>query len=397
MEEILQEISSKGYQNQIRVVTLNGANSYRIQNFKTDKIFDLLDFIRIIDTPEKIHIDKKVMFVNDTFEFEINFSDCIFEQGLVLRACKFVENVDFRHCTFNGRTVFKKSKFEKKVRFHNSEFNSSINFENTAFKDLVDFYYATFYSTQQFFLTDFLSVAIFSNVTFTRQIQFLYNKTTKDTIISFENATFQQSLDISRANFWCKLSFWKAEINSNPKEIWLYERDHISEKHIAKPIQAFKVLRETFRIIKDTFHKEGNQIESLLFYKYEMIIYEKEVKASKMKNAVEERISLFFNKNSNFFGTSWLRGLGFTFLVTLFFYTLFLFTFYDELVFDNSWNAISQTVKHFTEFLNIAKWDIKPFGINDYNWGYVALFIGRIFIAYGYYQIVQAFRKYGKS
>lgn len=33
----------------------------------------------------------------------------------------------------------------------------------------------------------------------------------------------------------------------------------------------------------------------------------------------------------------------------------------------------------------------------DLGLGYAILFIGRIFIGYGYYQTIQAFRKYGKN
>lgn len=168
------------------------------------------------------------------------------------------------------------------------------------------------------------------------------------------------------------------------------------KKNWNNSVHALKVLRETYRIIKDTFHKEGNQIESLKYYRNEMIIYEKEINRTKSENYIEEKISLFLNKISNRFGTSWVQGLKFTIFVTVIFYILFLLVLQDELKFEFSWLAISQTIKHFIEFLNIAKWNIEPFDIKNYNWGYVFLFLGRIFIGYGYYQIIQAFRKYGK-
>ena len=100
---------------------------------------------------------------------------------------------------------------------------------------------------------------------------------------------------------------------------------------------------------------------------------------------------------SNYFGTSWARGFGFTIFSTLLFYIIFLLTLSSKLEFEWSANSMGSTCKHFIEFLNIANWDIKPFGIENYNWAYIVLFIGRIFIGYGYYQTIQAFRKYGKN
>ncbi|MCP4336273.1 MAG: hypothetical protein GY679_00265 [Mycoplasma sp.] len=65
--------------------------------------------------------------------------------------------------------------------------------------------------------------------------------------------------------------------------------------------------------------------------------------------------------------------------------------------FDFTQTAVVDTFKIFFQFLNITNWDYKPFGIEDNGIVYIILFIGRIFIGYGYYQTIQAFRKYGKN
>lgn len=125
-----------------------------------------------------------------------------------------------------------------------------------------------------------------------------------------------------------------------------------------------------------------------------MAMFEKEIENKKNS---ENCILIWLNKKSNNFGTSWINGVCFTLFITLIFYLLFLTTFSSDLYFECSWGAFAVTLKHFFEFLNIAKWDIKPFGIENYSWGYIVLFLGRLFIAYGYYQTVQAFRKYGRK
>jgi len=393
-EQIL--INNNNYENSIFVKNTTHP-SFEIKNFSEDEFIDLINFIKSTLNPlSEIHINEEVTFYQKTFYDSIDLSKCVFNKSIIFRECVFKKNVSIKESDFKAQTVFKKSKFEGKVRFHHSKFRTSVNFENSIFMDLVDFYQSTFYQNQQFFLTDFLGVTIFSHAKFKKQVQFLYNKTHRDTIISFENAVFKESLDLSRANFWCKMSFWNTWIKYNPEQLWLYETDEIQEIQIGKPLNAYKRLRETYRIIKDVYTKEGNHIAALNFYKNEMLIFNKEIDL-KENNKFEDLFSLFFNRVSNLFGTSWLRGVAFTLIITTIFYSFFLATMSDQLYFVISHKSISETTKHLIEFLNIAKWDIKPFGIVDYNWGYVVLFIGRIFIGYGYYQTIQAFRKYGKS
>nr|WP_255673120.1 pentapeptide repeat-containing protein [Flavobacterium sp. EDS] len=345
----------------------------------------------------KIHIDSTLAFLELTFDSKINMSNCVFEEMLIFRKCIFKAKVDFRESTFKKKVNFNESSFLEKIRFHSSVFIKTVSFRNTTFKELADFWNVTFTDVQRFYLTDFLGVTIFSHVTFAHQVQFIYNKISKDTIISFENADFKQSLDISRANFWCKLNFWSVKINYLPTEIWLYQTDEIIESQNTNNEKAYQVLRETYRIIKDVFYKEGNNIEAISFYMREMSAYGKELKVDNGKNKIEERTSLFFNKISNDFGTSWARGLLFVFGATIIFYSLFLIFLWDEIYYLPTEKGVASFFRHFFEFLNIAKWDIKPFGITDYNYSYIVLFIGRIFIGYGYYQTIQAFRKYGKS
>lgn len=383
-----------------QILIVENENDYEIEVKDSVPDLEILLLVRVIrrvDSISKIHIRKQLLFDKQTFGNIITLENCILYEDISFRQCHFKEVADFRHIHFKSPVDFYHSKFEQKVRFHHSHFYEKAKFENTKFHDLVDFYEATFHKTHQFFLTDFLNVSIFSHTKFHKQIQFLYCKTSKDSVISFENATFSNALDISRANFCCKIIFWKIDLTVIPKEIYLYENDNRKFENVKKPVNALKRLRETYRIIKDNFSKEGNHIEALIYYKNEMLLFQKEQRQLKKSSLNEDTISLFFNRFSSNFGTSWWQGIKFTFFITLLFYVLFLSTFYEEIKFMWTWNAFGKTAKHFVEFLNITKWDIKPFGITSYSWGYIILFIGRIFIGYGYYQTIQAFRKFGKS
>lgn len=389
-------IKNNHYENNIKI-SKNGEGFCRLINCDENNFYELISFIRAKNNIIKIRVPQELNFEQINYTVEMDLSNCIFEKPLRFKKCNFAMRADFRNSNFKDEISFDGSRFEQKIRFHSSIFEKTASFNNTTFKDLADFWNATFKSTQQFYLTDFLDVTIFSHVKFKKQVQFIYNKTKKETIISFENAVFNQSLDLSRANFWCRLNFWSVKINYLPTETWLYETDEISVSANVNKEKAYKVLRETYRIIKDVFHKEGNSIEAISFYGREMAAYSKELECSKSNKRLEERTTLFFNKYSNNFGTSWGRSLLFVLGTTVIFYFLFLLFLWDEIYFVPCERGRAPFIKHFFEFLNIAKWDIKPFGITDYNYSYAVLFIGRIFIGYGYYQTIQAFRKYGKS
>lgn len=410
-----------------------------VSNFLHWDFFNIINFIKSnIYDYDYIYIIDPIAFYDAPFQEISNLSDCVFFEDVIFKNCSFIENTYFNNCIFKKQVYFNRSVFKSKIRFIESTFESIAHFEDTTFENLVDFAGSTFKEPQQFLFTDFLNVAIFSRVTFEKQVQFLYNKVSSNSIISFESAEFNQAIDISRANFWCKMNFWGAKIVWVSNGMGLYQTDNINKTTTKENNKAIKRLRESCRIIKNEFTKDNNIIESIKYHKEEMNLYcqelifnnkilvrkraksklvnisKKSTKSFFIRNAnslyekikfcfkttfsfSEERITLWFNKYSNHFGTSWSRGLIFTLLATLLFYTFFLLSLSQDLAFEWSWAAINETFKHFVEFLNIANWSIKPFGIENYNWAYFFLFIGRIFIGYGYYQTIQAFRKYGKN
>ena len=169
-----------------------------------------------------------------------------------------------------------------------------------------------------------------------------------------------------------------------------------------------------------------------------MLVYEKEIKSFSLDKAL-----LLANKFSNNYGTDWGKGLLFTMLsgfitysiilliegkvnniasvlliCTLFFiimnktesinemlskvFFVFLCCLYVAILcifpFTINWELF---IEQYLKTLNVI--DLKPFekeenGIFNFSGlSYLFLFIGRIFIGYGYYQTIQAFRKYGKS
>ena len=161
----------------------------------------------------------------------------------------------------------------------------------------------------------------------------------------------------------------------------------------------------------------------------------------------QDKVMLFVNRISNCFGTSWIQGVFFTIAVIYLTYItlrysvlgvegfssitmmyMCVYAFFYSFNYSNkivsifailisvigmvlSYYAVSKclsidfTIKGINNFIEdslkiqvFTKWDNVEIG------GYkiegvllLILFIGRIFIGYGYYQTIQAFRKFGKS
>ena len=110
----------------------------------------------------------------------------------------------------------------------------------------------------------------------------------------------------------------------------------------------------------------------------------------------QDKLLLWFNKNSNIFGTDWVVGINFTILVTLVAYIIILYS-SPNLLFLPNLEGVGNFLKGLVDILNLTDWnDITILGEKLTTWQYIFLFIGRIFVAYGVYQTVQAFRKFGK-
>lgn len=113
---------------------------------------------------------------------------------------------------------------------------------------------------------------------------------------------------------------------------------------------------------------------------------------------IHDKIVLWFNKNSNEFDTNWITGVNFSILVGGITYFMVLLFMNDDIELDTSYSGISNFITSLVDVFNLTKWvNLEIIDIRLEGFPYLLLFIGRIFIGYGYYQTIQAFRKFGKS
>lgn len=152
--------------------------------------------------------------------------------------------------------------------------------------------------------------------------------------------------------------------------------------------------RQTARLLKDSALKSNNHIDAVAYKRLEAKAYQKE-------RDIKWHECLLFRLNgiSNKHGTSWIRALW----VTLSFTTLFCFLILrlgQEPISDNAntYNNLSFELffKTFFGLLNIVNIESNLKDVDLSTLGELLLYISKVFIAYGYYQFISAFRKYGK-
>lgn len=394
------------------MVVVNNENDFK-QNNKFSggnsiyKFEDCIFNIDIKSPPDVLSLNFKNCTFNELVDFseteqgDVEFKDCHFNKKADFSNSNFDKKVDFLDCVFNDEIIFNESTFKGKVRFYSSKFIGKSNFNNTTFQDLADFWNTEFYKPTIFFKTDFIGTTVFSSAEFNENVLFTYSLIGK--VIIFRGTIFKKGLDISLAIFDGDISIFDIEIE-NFESVEDLERiqDDIYEEYVSSfAIITDKNKRETFRILKNQSTSQGNNISSLKFSSLEMKSYQDSLKRKLYKRnnffkKAEDFSVLGLNFISNNHGKSWSRGVLFTVLAGVFFLYLSLlatenYSFgypnlsCNDLKTNFGYYFVLLTPTHKNDFLNNE---------NPTELFYMVDFISRIFIAYGIYQTVQAFRKF---
>lgn len=112
------------------------------------------------------------------------------------------------------------------------------------------------------------------------------------------------------------------------------------------------------------------------------------------------KFNLSLNLISNKFGKSWSRGVIFTLVISLSFYISLIISTNEYLA--SFPNFDSSLIPGYIRFMNpFRTYELEKVFLNQNitlsHYSYIIDFIGRIFITYGYYQTIQAFRRFGKN
>lgn len=331
----------------------------------------------------------------------IDIVNCVFKKRLTISGT-VGESSRFENVDFNDVSDFNNFTFEKKAVFNNCNFYGEVRFHNTKFKKLADFYCTTFYKRTIFFKTDFDDRAAFAASEFKENVLFTYTAINNHFIL--RSLKVCKGIDLST-------SLISGNINQFGFEITNYESvdDIPNEVEYDKAICVegkitHKNKRETFRILKKELQNQGNAIDALKMAALEKTAYyqqlksEKKNKIGKWYRRLQNQFILQLGKWSNSHGESWSRGVGFTFGVGLFFFYLSIISTerfdFEFSINKNTYVNFDACVKYYFEFLLPTHSPSYLEDINPGNWQKVWDLLGRVFVSFGIYQTVVAFRKF---
>jgi hypothetical protein len=327
------------------------------------------------------------------------FDNCCFQEEIIIEDT-FGKKLTFQNkCIING-VDFSDATFKSNIRFYECSFSKKCSFNNTKFNDLIDFWNSTFHIPILFFKTDFLSTTVFSACHFRENVLFTYSLFKEKAI--FRGTTFDKGLDISLAINSGEYNFFNVTLNN------FRSKKHSGEVDYTDMISNDTIptinKKETFRIIKQHFESNGDDLEYVKYLRLEKkpifeivsqnLVETKPVKFWNYVHYIFDLFSLLLNKVSNNNRNSYLLGICFTIIIGLFFFTLSVLSLPDYCLQLNplEWN-MDDFWKFYLTFMNPTH-DVKLFdNLSPNGWTYFWQTWGRIFVGYGIYQTVQAFRK----
>jgi hypothetical protein len=242
----------------------------------------------------------------------IDFKKPLFNDNPVLRGS--IKSIEFNDCDFSDRLVLNNCKidvmsildsfFHSKFEFKN---NSVDDFavSNTNFSEIADFYG----SKVALFV---MERNIFSNFVGFENCMFGVEDDHDDSYISlFQYVTFLSFVNFRNAQFYSGLDIELINLKESPNFLNAYV-----------PLEFTN--RETFRIIKNSFDKIGNNIEANKFFVLEMKKYKQELFSTKGK--WQDKAVFWLNEHISDFGQNYFRPmrliLGFGILYTVLVYGL---------------------------------------------------------------------------
>lgn len=385
------------------------------------------------------------------FEKNANFQEVLFRGSFDFSYCIFNDSVDFDSATFDTHQVnFEHSVFNGNFRANRIEFIEKVD-DYKGLKIYITFYGAIFYQEVKLSNVDFTRDCVFEKSIFKKNIDFIDTNFRYD--VSFheaeingdlyfsvktdgkerleiienyiENLILRRSIISGRVDVeFCKIKkldghftkitngsvfrIYKSYIDS----LDLTSIHNIGVLILANNEEGIKNIvltsainngvieventtisnvkdRKTARILKDSAFKCGNNIDALKYRAKEMDLYKSE------SIPLSESILLKLNTWSNNNGLSWIRGILFTLSVWIIFFSSYV------MIHNGVGNTFIWTNPTFLKLSIEYLWLFNGLGgtIDKElaSWCEIIPFVfGKIFIGYGIFQTISAFRKHGK-
>ncbi|TRX70782.1 hypothetical protein [Carboxylicivirga sp. M1479] len=330
-----------------------------------------------------------IIIIPDKFE-NIEIVDSKISSPLLFKGCNLAK------CSIIDVRVFHQMIFQE-CNFDNHE---SLILKNVSFmKGNLSFIGCVFQTFRIFnFSSNIFRWTDFTNCTFNDRVTFTYDTLKFIKVLAFKECTFEDyvefnfsadRLDLENSNFNKSLKFYNSEFR-------FLNMEGVRFENIIglKGIKISNGTQETFRILKHEFLSLNNRIDAFKYFKLEMEAFRKNLKRDKKRwwNS-SDRLIIELNRLSNDYSNDWKRGVFFTIGIGVLFFTLYFLAIVEK---EKFIDELPSSIGYFVKFLYPAHSfdfmeEYTPCGI-----AYIIDFVGRIFIGYGYYQTIQAFRKFGK-
>ena len=322
------------------------------------------------------HFAKSAVFTNCHFQDAV-FSEAIFGDTALFDEAHFYNATEYYNTLYHKTANYKKSSFHGIVGFNEIHAKGNIDFEEAEFNGGGTFIEAVFDKRAcfkrlnvvggfDFFSATFKSEAVFDDSDFT-------SRDSNRGLLSLRSSKFEGLLDMSRCTI-DNLDLVGTRIQSG-----LFLGSNIRSDN-----------RETYRIIKDSYEKANNRVEALHYHALEMNMLLGETKPFS-----KDWWILSLNKWSSNHGTDWRRGVLFTLTVALLFFSAYMFFRGSRLCFEivcidrflSQYFAFIFPIRELkTEMIDLDKGGAWAMILSD--------LLGRIFIGFGIYQTITAFRKF---
>lgn len=391
---------------QINVLDMNGGNRIDPVRYELNKFW--FDDIEKRDDGLEANLRFANMRVKDLFAFQdikhikghISFVNNVFGNNDMIKDSLIFRNSIVTNVCFIENTFFGKSAFYKNIFTLESAPNSKIGatkFIKNIFNN-VGFSEANFIGKCEFQECNFLSNADFAscnnlndseinfvacefkglfNIKKSFINSFIIDRCVFEKASSFTDTIFNQ-INFSDVNFLGKAFFDDIRINNVLNKSYLKDKVRIKE------------WKRTLRTIKQELQKTENKIEFNKYRNYELSAHYGELNFCENPT---DTIILWATKWSSNFG-NWIWALFYTLISGLFFYGILYKLENSGSYNSDKWDDFFVGAFRFfliTDFHNPLG-DGKFYLVNVFSW--VFFILGKIFIAFGIYEIIQSFRKF---
>lgn len=381
--------------NNCNLLCLNITRLKQISNIKISNC--TFDIIKINSYEEEL--TGKIIIRGIAIKNKLDFSELKMPKGQL--TLNFKNNSDTRnHHPFS---LFENSLFEF-VNFNDCNFGKDSNFDNLIIKQ-TGFFSDCEFKKVSFESTDFGSNLLFNNCKFYSYSGFEECKNIENTNVKISSCLFSgfphfnrsefNHLEISHTTFEKKVSFDSITVNSlKLNQVTFLQGAYFDDIQIKKIEDCD---RKTIRIIKQELQKAENRIDFNRFRAYELAAHYEELDWKWNSGFIDKSI-LFATKISTDFGNSWRKALRFSviggFVIYLFLYLIENRNVSIDILNWDNWSILFSGFFRFllvTDFYNPLETD-RIYLTNPFIW--VLLIFGKIFIAFGIYEMIQSFRKF---